>query len=325
MGVSKFFKIMLPDGTILENKFPNVSLESLRGKRIAVDASNIIYRNLTVVNDNNRLTDADGNLTNNINSIFRQILRFKRIGIETIWVFDNPKPNKYKAEELAKRKAAKLKSKNPKAKISITSRDIEETQLLLTNLGVAYIVAPPDIESDHLAAKLVDNENPQADYVLSGDSDVLIFGGDLLRIYFDPTARSGEKTKYQIMQVSEVLQHLGIPQIVAEREEVTDPIKNDIYSRNELIRFSLSLGNDFVQKTRGVTEKNICKKYKESRLLLDDKQEEVFSYFHTNPFNGDVLHVPGKVNLDKITEFLLAKGFSKDRLLKDLELYCQTT
>ena len=81
MGILNFSKLFAGDG--------EVKLTKYKGKRVAIDASTEIYRSIYGMKSITGLTDPSGNPTLHLSTILNNIILFKKIGIKTIWVFDN--------------------------------------------------------------------------------------------------------------------------------------------------------------------------------------------------------------------------------------------
>src|SRR3989344_1003148 len=82
-----------------------IELESLRGKRIAVDALNAIYQFLSIVRqpDGTPLMDSHGNVTSHLSGLFYRNMRLLEMGILPCYVFDG-EPPKLKAQTVKERK-----------------------------------------------------------------------------------------------------------------------------------------------------------------------------------------------------------------------------
>jgi hypothetical protein len=311
MGGKDFYKIVTSNNRSIDDLFDKLSdLSSFEGKTMAIDAPYFIYRSLKIINDATRLTDAEGNITNHIKAILDRILMMKKLNIGMIWVFDNPTPNVYKAEESKKRKATKEKSNNDKVKISMTSQHIEEIQTILKFLGITYATAPQDVEGEHLAAQLTKN-NEYCDYVLSGDSDILAFGGNLLRFSnnpFNPDKKM--KTFYQQINFADLVSKLGMDTFIAKNEgiNIDDPRVMKL-ARADLCRLSVSLGNDFVDKTPRVTKNTVLNKYFNNSLSFNEKQCEIINYMIKEVTIVPELFTTSEKNIEGLIEYLSSKNF----------------
>jgi len=161
-----------------------ISLNDLRGKKIAIDTSIYLYR---FVGENALLEN-----------FYLMISIFREYNIIPLFVFDG-KPPKEKSELLKKRKDDKKIAQNKynelKEKLEIADKnnikeikenmeilkknfikvhhtDIENVKELIKALGVSYIEAPG--EADKLCAKLVCKNKVYA--CLSEDMDLFVYG-----------------------------------------------------------------------------------------------------------------------------------------------------
>ena len=123
------------------------NLYKLSGKKVAVDASLIIYQQL--LNKTKIYKNGDGKMTNHISGIFYKIMNYISLNIELVFVFDGKPPdNKQacidsrkeksnKAKELeGKAKTNEEKEKFQKASLRITKEIIDDVKKLLNLLGI---------------------------------------------------------------------------------------------------------------------------------------------------------------------------------------------
>lgn len=168
------------------NSIVHENLYKLTGKRVAVDASLIIYQQLLNTPNGKLFTNNDGKITNHITGLFYKIMNYISLNIELIFIFDG-KPPENKSETIRKRKGKCENAKNKltndslseieknklkKSSIRLTKEMINDVKYLLKLLGVSYIDA--DGEGEALASELCRIGN--VDYVLSEDMDSLVYG-----------------------------------------------------------------------------------------------------------------------------------------------------
>jgi flap endonuclease-1 len=164
----------------------NESLYKLSGKKIAVDASLIIYQQL-LSNNKNFFYNSEGKITNHITGLFYKIMNYITLGIELIFIFDGKPPdNKQLCIQDRKEKSEKAKQllKNPdikgeekfkleKASTRVTKEMIDDVKQLLNLMGVSYI--HPEVgEGEAYASELC--RMGFVDYVLTEDMDSLVYG-----------------------------------------------------------------------------------------------------------------------------------------------------
>ena len=71
-----------------------IEFDDLKGKKVAVDASNMLYQFLTSIRqpDGSLLTDKDGNVTSHLVGIFSRFTNLMSKGIELCVLFDGKPP-----------------------------------------------------------------------------------------------------------------------------------------------------------------------------------------------------------------------------------------
>jgi len=266
MGVTKFFKIVIPDkNQTFGSLGDEITLKSLGKFTLAIDASYVIYNSATATSS----MSYEGKTTAHIAIILKKVLMFAKMGIEQIWVFDNPTRNP-------------LKQERPVSddRFRMTSEHVYEVQKLLHLLGQLYIIAPPGIEAEHLAAALT--RHGLCEYVLSGDSDVLMFGGNLLM------QDRNKPGKYKTYNYDRLLLASQL-------------------SREDLLKCGVIMGCDFCDGTPRVAERTVIKKYK--TVVLTDQQLRAMDEYD-KPAQIDVAeHVQGTLNLEGVDAFLKARNF----------------
>ena len=168
-----------PDSITHEN------LYKLHGKKVAVDASLIIYQQLFNTRDGTFFRNNEGKITNHITGVFFKIMNYISLNIELIFIFDGKPPDnksdcikerKKKAEEAIKlseiTENKEEKQKLEKYSTRLTKEMIDDIKHLLHLLGISYIEA--DGEGEAYASELC--RIGQVDYVLTEDMDSLVYG-----------------------------------------------------------------------------------------------------------------------------------------------------
>lgn len=190
--------------SLIKSKAPDTietkGLYSLKGEKIAVDASILIYKSLTNVRkDNSYLTNKDGKVVSHIFGLFHKAIQFISIGIEPIFIFDGKPPEEKKdvlIERNKKVKESKLlmeqtkdndeKKKIEKSTIRIKKEHIDDLKQLFTLMGVSYV--HPNCEAETYAAYLCKKNIVYGVY--SEDMDTLAFGSPyLIRNCIDKTIK----------------------------------------------------------------------------------------------------------------------------------------
>jgi len=175
-------------------KARSITLESLRGKVIAIDAYNSLYQFLATIRGERGelLTDRRGNVTSHISGLFYRNINFLMAGVKPIYIFDG-QPPELKAMEIAKRKEFKEKAtllylkaleegkieeakKYAQATSFLKEYMVEDAKKLLDLLGIPWLVAPS--EGEATAAQLTVKNLAYA--CASQDYDSLLFGAKRL-------------------------------------------------------------------------------------------------------------------------------------------------
>ncbi len=300
MGINKFRTLFQPTATIK-------GFRTLKDATIVVDGSGEIHRAIKGTQSVNQLTSADGERTQHINVILANILERRQLNIQEIWIFDNPESNVDKKEELearratraissSKARAAELESleffKFEKASAELNAADFHKVQKLLNYLGIRWTTAPKDVEAEKVCAALSEGK-----YVLSGDTDSIVYGAELTLMRSFDRAKKGE---LQIYQLSAILNEYEI-------------------TREELVRISILLGTDFNKGgRRGIGPKKVMGLYDSTELTPEEQR--VYNLF-MDPVDLKSLkwneHAPDIAGMvDWLVQDL---SFKRDRLVKLIE------
>ena len=284
MGVKKFFEIVIRnilsnlDGKKLCDLGKDVVLEDLAGERIVVDASTMIYQSLLALQFVKSLTDSSGKPTGHINTIFNKVMMIKDAGLEQVWIFDSPEPNELKKRELEERAERRAKATDEKQAFRMTSEHVKDIQKLLKYMGILYIVAPP-----------------------GGDSDVLMFGGNLLRPMTKRSASGkSKKTVYATYDIDTILKGFNI-------------------TREQLVTMGVSMGSDFAPKTSRVGPSNVQTLLKRKKLVLTAEQQTAHDYFMSDIEMQSADLVKNEFDKKGLISFLAKRGFSEDRITKRID------
>lgn len=313
MGVSKFFTILL-GGKEIKEFGTETTIEKLsKGKeiRLCIDADYIIYSAILAftLQDGDKLTTQDGKITIHINTILNKVLQLSKNRVQQVWIFDSPKPNQMKAKEAKKRAELKAKSQDPRGKFRLTSDQIREVQTLLSLMGVCWVEAPQGIEAEQYGAWMTRGQQSErfCQYMISGDSDVLMFGGSLMRpIKRKSQTGKSSKTMYSIFEIEDLL----------EKTKTT---------QGELVKIGVVMGTDFNESIRGIGVKTVEKKVKSGNIdeKFGDEHREAMQYFLSDISQkvgmGD-LHLD-KYNEEKLIKFLQERNFNAKKIQDRLKTY----
>lgn len=171
-----------------------ISMDSLNGKILAVDAMNTLYQFLTVIRqpDGTPLKDSRGNITSHLSGLFYRTINWMEKGIKPVFIFDGIPPDLKKKENLERKERrekayeeylklkeeGKLKEAFVKAiqSAKLTEEMVDSAKELLEAMGLPYIQAISEGEAQ--AAYM--NRINKVQGVISQDYDSLIFRGKTL-------------------------------------------------------------------------------------------------------------------------------------------------
>jgi len=309
------------------------SLESLRGKSFAVDASQMLYQFLALIRkpDGTFFTDAEGNVTSHlIGFAFRVTRLLCDYSMRFIFVFDG-RPVQLKLRELDARrlrrekalaewrlavKEGRLAEAFSKAVSStrLTAEMVEDTKTLLSAMGLPFVEAPSDAEAQ--AAFIV--QRGEAYAVAGRDYDTLLYGSPRLvrnlairSTEFYPSKGYLKVLKPELIEAREALRRLGI-------------------TREQLVDVAILVGTDFNKGVKGIGPKKalqLIKKYGRIDEIPRDilpKAPENYAEVRRVFMQPDVKkeYSVKYSGLDEawLMEFLHSeKGFSRDRVAKLIE------
>jgi len=198
------------------NGIKHDNLSSLSGKRVAVDASLIIYQQLL---SHKLLKNKKGEITNHITGLFYKLVNYLSHNIELVFVFDG-RPPELKQECIKERRkklddakekmdtCENIEEKNEleKSTLRLTWDMVDNVKKLLSHMGVSYIHMEVG-EGEAIAAELC--RIGYVDYVLTEDMDTLVGGCPrLIRSCTDKSVK--RKDIVSILYHEEILKGLGL-------------------------------------------------------------------------------------------------------------------
>ena len=134
------------------NSITHENLYKLSGKRVAVDASLVIYQNLLNIGNRPLFKNSNGKITNHISGLFYKIVNYLSLDIELIFIFDG-KPPDVKSDTIKDRRNkandAKQKMENAtnqedkdkyeKSSLRITKEMVDDVKKMLEYFGIDWI------------------------------------------------------------------------------------------------------------------------------------------------------------------------------------------
>jgi flap endonuclease-1 len=316
MGVINFFQIEINKPKTKE-EIPRtigtlareITLAKMRGFRVCIDTPNMIYAAILAMSHIGALTDSNGRTTAHINTIWQKILSLDKAGISQIFLYDSATPNALKAAELARRRERAYNSSDPKVQFRMDSEHVEETKTLLRLMGVTYVEAPEGIEAEQYGAWMTRGPVARArfcQYMISADSDVLAFGGNLIRPYQKPSSTGKSKRLvYQIYELEDILSETQL-------------------NYDQFLQMCVSMGTDFCDKTTGIGVKTALAKVRSGSIALNPQQESVMAYYKSKPTFSNQDAVFNTYDAAGLEEFLVSKGFNRERIQKAMIGYPKT-
>ncbi len=257
MGIKKMLKF-------LNTNYPNVikktSDEKLGGQMIAIDISILLYQVVIAIrNSGADMFTNQGEISSHILGLFNKTINLLKMNIIPIYVFDG-KPPQFKWQTINNRKEVKQKASEKlndedmneeekikyfKKTVSINKYQIQECIELLEIMGIPYVVAPE--EADSQCAELV--KCGLADGVLTDDMDIMTFGAN--KIYRNLT--SYKKDTLEI-SMEDVLKELNL-------------------NYNQFVELCLLFGCDYCDKLNDMKPELIYKYYSKNKNLMDTINE----------------------------------------------------
>lgn len=303
-----------------------LEIQELAGKKVAIDAYNIIYQFLATIRDRftgEPLKDSEGRVTSHLSGLIYRFSKTMEAGVKPIMVFDG-KPPSFKMKTLMARKerkeAAMKKWEDAKKKgeaaykyaQATTRMDqyiIESSKELLGYMGVPILQAPS--EGEATCAEMC--RGGLVDFSSSQDYDSLLFGSPKLIRNLSisgkrklPGKETWVEVKPELIELEKALGNIGI-------------------NREQLITMGLLIGTDYNDGVKGIGPKTALKMVKEHKTLdevlkhVEWKDEmsahDLFEWF----MNPPVLKGPqvkwSSPQTDKIMKFMVEEhSFSRTRI-----------
>ncbi|MCD6546934.1 MAG: flap endonuclease-1 [Nanoarchaeota archaeon] len=307
-----------------------ISISSLRGKKIGIDAYNWTYQFLSNIRlrTGELLTDSKGRVTSHLIGIFNRTINLLKEGIKPCYIWDG-KPPEFKTktlEEREKRKQEakiafeKAKTEEEKMKYAqqmskLTEEMISDANKLLDALGVPYFNAPSEGEAQ--IAHMVKKGDLWA--CASQDWDSLLFGSKLLVRNLSisgkrklPRTRTFVTIKPELVDLYENLKKLEITQ-------------------EQLIIIAMLIGTDYCKGVKGYGPKKSLSLVKKEKTLenvlkvvnweCDVDAKDIFNWFLNPTVSDDYVLEWKHPDKEKIMKLLVDEhDFSQERVENQLKL-----
>jgi len=308
-----------------------IELTDLTGKKVAIDAYNILYQFLSIIRDRvtgEPLKDRQGNITSHLSGVLYRTSSLMEVGIKPTYVFDGEPPEfKIKTVEARKemREEAKRKweeavkrgeeaKKYAQAAAKLTGEMIEDAKKLLDAMGVPWAQAPSEGEAQcaHMC------KEKAVDYCGSQDYDSLLFSSPKLVRNLSITGKRKVPNKEVYVEIK--------PEVI----ELEKALKDIGVNQKQLIIIGLLIGTDYAPGVKGIGPKTALKLVKEHKTLKkilekvewqsEVDPEEIYNFFLKPPV-ADKYKIEWKQpDADKLIEFMVEEhDFSKERVEKVIE------
>src|SRR3989338_978271 len=302
-----------------------VNFEDLSNKRIAIDASNMLYQFLSSIRqqDGTLLMDKKGRVTSHLMGTLTRLTNLMNKGVKISVVFDGKMPilkikeqenREYRKNIAAGKMQQALEEedydeayKYSKQTSRLTKEMCDEAKKLIDYLGLPVIQAAG--EADAQAAFMCKNND--VDYVASSDMDCLVFGAPYLVTNLTLSMKrklpSGEVIyiRPDLISLKEVLSSLEINQ-------------------DQLIVMSILIGTDYnVGGVKGVGPKKALTLVKKNsdydkmfnELKVEFDWKEVFDTYKKHDVDKNYILNWKEINIEKVKELLVEENnFSLERV-----------
>jgi flap endonuclease-1 len=317
MGIKKMLKFL---NTNYPSVIKNINEEDLGGKKIAIDISILLYQVVIAIrNSGADMFNNQGEISSHILGLFNKTINLLKMNIIPIYVFDG-KPPQFKYQTINNRKESKQKAyeklnsdideedkiKYFKRTVHISKSQIDECIELLEIMGIPYIIAPE--EADSQCAELV--KSGCADGVLTEDMDIMTFGSN--KIYRNLTSYNKENME---ISMQDVLNELNL-------------------NYEQFIELCLLFGCDYCDRLNDMKPETIYKYFSKSKNLVDtikdikkdgykvdnfDDYQQYKDYFMNAPVSKNIDIKLKKCDIDKLEKLLVGKyGLVKMRIIQKL-------
>jgi hypothetical protein len=307
-----------------------ITLKSLAGKTIAIDAMTELYRSALGAKSVSQLTDKYGRPTMHINVIISVILEMHKNKIKQIWCFDSPTSNRLKADELDKRKQRKESAMDKilsiqqqpvqqhsiqthRAKSPIYKKQIEEPiEEALDELTVEELKSfdekQPDIDSLEKQAFTIGKEQiNDIKFILQHLNIMYLdapdgFEGEQIASYLSATGQCDGvySADTDCIPFGAHVQWRRHPRDKKIYQYTSQHILKQMHTINPLVKPTMAnlikacvvLGSDFAPKTAGIGPKTVIKKL--HLITLTSKQSEAVKQFRKEPSSDIIVFNLGK-------------------------------
>ncbi len=319
MGIKKMLKFL---NTNYPNIIKKINDNELGGQMIAIDISILLYQVVIAIrNSGADMFTNQGEISSHILGLFNKTINLLKMNIIPIYVFDG-KPPQFKWQTINNRKEIKQKASEKlndddmndedkikyfKRTVSISKAQIQECIELLEIMGIPYVIAPE--EADSQCAELV--KCGLADGVLTEDMDIMTFGAT--KIYRNLT--SYKKDTIEIL-MDDVLKTLNL-------------------NYEQFVELCLLFGCDYCDKLNDMKPELIYEYYSKNKNLMntinhikkdgyrvdDFNDYEIYKTYFMKPPVKKIKEIALKrCDVSKLEKLLVGKyGLVKMRIINKLQ------
>jgi len=304
-----------------------IELSALSGKKIAIDAFNMIYQFLATIRqrDGTPLMDSSGNITSHLSGLFYRTTNLLEQGVLPCFIFDGRPPEEKKEtvearEKIREEAAIKYEEAKEAGRLEearkyaqqtshLTQEMIKEAKELISAMGLPWIQAI--VEGEAQAAYMA--RHGQVWAVASQDYDALLFGTPRLIRNLSISGRKKvpgksiyKEVKLELIDLSETLNFLAI----------------DI---SALIKIAILIGTDYNPKGyAGIGPKTALKIVREGKFEEYAEKipnwRKIFNIFTNPPITKDYSLEWRRPDEEKIREILIQRhDFSELRVTNALK------
>ncbi|MFX1515231.1 MAG: flap endonuclease-1 [Promethearchaeota archaeon] len=323
-------------GKLLSKCRLEIEYSDLFGKRIGIDAYNMIYAFLAPIRyretGGGYLTDSDGNVTSHLSGLFYRMTNILPYNISPVFIFDG-KPPVFKEKEIETRKDRKIQAAKKREEAlaigdlesamkfaaitsKITPQIIDDAKRLIEYFGIPTLQAASEAEAQ--GAYMV--QEGKLDAMASQDYDSFLFGSPKVIRNLTVTRRRVATKEGDI--------ELNPEQVVLK--ELLEELQFD--NRDQLILLGLLVGTDYNPGgIKGIGPKTALKlihqyntpsslfEYLDAKYSIDKvfphPPNRLLDYFRSPEVDEEIKFKFREPSISKIKEFLVEeRDFRKDRI-----------
>ena len=305
-----------------------ISLDDLKNKVLAVDASQMLYQFLSSIRqpDGTPLMDSKNNITSHLMGISTRIPNLIERNIKLVFVFDGKPPSlkihekeqREHRKQLAEEKLEKAREegdeesmlKYSKQSMRLSFKMSDEAKELIRAFGLPVIQSPSEAEAQCSFMA----EKGDAYAVASTDFDSLLYSAP--RLVKNITISQRRKVRNTYVKIS--------PELI----ELKEVLKELDINQDQLIVLAIIIGTDYNDKIPRIGPKNALKLVRQNKnfdslfkeLKPDFDWKKIYAVFKSMPVMKNYQLKWSEPDTEKIKNILVDKhDFSEERVDKMLE------